>query len=182
LFFGDELHYNYPFIHLWDIPMTEQTVKNSVLAAKGALVEASGEYLEDFKIAKSDLFSHEELKFFLDLLLTERHKIIAKAKAAVKGGSIALDANEMMDEVDLAAVTIEQNLTFRLLDRERKLLGEVERAIHKIKNGDYGYCEGTGEVIPKRRLELAPWTRHSVKHKEFLEKLKKNSGRRSEEE
>ncbi len=162
--------------------MTEQTAKNGAASDKSPLMEAGSEYLEDFKIAKSDLFSPEELKYFLDLLVTERHKIIAKAKAAVKGGSIALDANEMMDEVDLAAVTIEQNLTFRLLDRERKLLGEVERAINKIKSGDYGYCEGTGEVIPKRRLELAPWTRHSVKHKEFLEKLKKSSGRRSEEE
>jgi DnaK suppressor protein len=182
LFSSQVLHYNHPFIHLWDIPMSEQTLKNSTAAGKGPLVEPSGEYLEEIKIAKSDLFSPEELKFFLDLLLKEQHKIINKAKAAVKGGSIALDANEMMDEVDLAAVTIEQNLTFRLLDRERKLLGEVERAIQKIKNGDYGYCEGTGEVIPKRRLELAPWTRHSVKHKEFLEKLKKSGGRRSEEE
>ena len=82
----------------------------------------------------------------------------------------------MMDEVDLATVTIEQDLTFRLLDRERRLLSEIDHALMKMKNGDFGYCEGTGEPIPKRRLELTPWTRHSVKHKEQLEKRKK-SGR-----
>ena len=87
----------------------------------------------------------------------------------MEAGAIALDTNEMMDEVDLASATIEQNLTFRLLDRERIMLGEIERALAKIKNGDFGYCEGTGEAIPKKRLELAPWTRHSVKHKEKLE-------------
>jgi DnaK suppressor protein len=87
-----------------------------------------------------------------------------------------MDANELMDEVDLASATIEQNLTFRLLDRDRKLVAEIERAIDKLKHGDYGYCEGTGEPIPKKRLELRPWTRHSVKYKEQLEKLKK-SGR-----
>lgn len=162
--------------------MTEQTVKNSATQGSSKRHDGSEELVEDIKIAKSDLFTPEELKYFLDLLVKEKNKIVAKAKAAVKGGSIALDTNEMMDEVDLASVTIEQNLTFRLLDRERKLLGEVERAIQKIKSGDYGYCEGTGEVIPKRRLELAPWTRHSVKHKEYLEKLKRTTGRRSEEE
>lgn len=120
-------------------------------------------------IAESDLFSKEELSHFRALLLEEKKKIVAKAKAAVDAGAIALDTNEMMDEVDLASATIEQNLTFRLLDRERLMLGEIERALAKIKTGDFGYCEGTGEPIPKKRLELAPWTRHSVKHKEKLE-------------
>ncbi|MEZ4743611.1 MAG: TraR/DksA C4-type zinc finger protein [Bdellovibrionota bacterium] len=130
----------------------------------------------EINIAESDLFTKEELKKFHDLLVSEKEKIIAKTKSAVSSGSIHLDTNELMDEVDLASATIEQNLTFRLLDRDRKLLGEIERAIDKIRTGDYGYCEGTGEPIPKRRLELRPWTRHSVKHKEQIEKLKK-SGR-----
>ena len=128
------------------------------------------------KVAESDLFTDSELRIFWEMLNKEKRKIINNARNAVKAGSIKLDTNEMMDEVDLASVTIEQNLTFRLLDRERKLLAEVEHALNKIKNGEYGYCEGTGEPIPKRRLELAPWTRHSVKHKEQLEKMKK-SGR-----
>ena len=129
------------------------------------------------EIAESDLFSRDELIGFQNRLLLEKRKIIAKAKAAVDAGAITLDTNEMMDEVDLASATIEQNLTFRLLDRERSLLAEIERALSKIKLGDFGYCEGTGEPIPKRRLELAPWTRHSVKHKESLESLEQ-TGRR----
>jgi DnaK suppressor protein len=127
----------------------------------------------DEDIAPSNLFSYEELKVFYEMLIKEKKKVLANAKAAVEAGSIRLDTNEMMDEVDLASATIEQNLTFHLLDRERRLLAEVEHALEKIKRGDYGYCEGTGEPIPKRRLELAPWTRHSVKHKEQLEKMKK---------
>lgn len=127
----------------------------------------------DADIAASDLFTYDELKKFRDQLVKEKKKILANAKAAIEAGSIRLDTNEMMDEVDLASATIEQNLTFHLLDRERRLLAEVEHALLKIKGGSYGYCEGTGEAIPKRRLELAPWTRHSVKHKEQLEKMKK---------
>ncbi|MEY4632323.1 MAG: hypothetical protein RIQ81_2443 [Pseudomonadota bacterium] len=124
----------------------------------------------------TDLFSEEELTTFRNLLNEEKRKILAKARAATASGNIALEKDEMYDEVDLASATVEQNLTLRLLDRDRKLLAEIDHAIDKIDTGDYGFCEGTGEAIPKRRLELRPWCRHSVKYKEQLERMKK-SGR-----
>jgi DnaK suppressor protein len=123
-----------------------------------------------------DLFSQEELSTFKTLLESERGKILAKARRAVEEGNIMIDKNDLMDEVDQASAMVEQNLTFRLLDRDRKLLSEIDHAIAKLDSGDYGYCEGTGEPIPKRRLELRPWCRHSVKYKEKLERMKK-SGR-----
>lgn len=123
-----------------------------------------------------ELFSKEELEKFKKLLRDEKAKILENAQKAVRSGNINLDKDEMLDEVDLASATTEQNLTFKLLDRERKLLGEIEHAIHKIEVGDFGFCEGTGDPIPKRRLEVRPWCRHSVKYKEQLEKMKK-SGR-----
>lgn len=132
----------------------------------------------EFKARATDeqLFTSEELETFRDLLTDERNKILAKARRAMEEGNIQIDKNEMMDEVDQASAMVEQNLTFRLLDRDRKLLSEIDHAINKLDSGDYGYCEGTGEPIPKRRLELRPWCRHSVKYKEKLERMKK-SGR-----
>ena len=128
------------------------------------------------KVPTSELFTDAELALFLEALQSERSKLLDKARAAVDNGNIALDKDEMYDEVDLASATVDQNLTFRLLDRDRKLLNEIDHAISKIHNGDYGLCEGTGEPIPKRRLELRPWCKYSVKYKEQLERLKK-SGR-----
>jgi DnaK suppressor protein len=122
------------------------------------------------------LFTSEEIEQFRVLLTTERNKILAKARKAMEDGGIQIDKNEMFDEVDQASAMVEQNLTFRLLDRDRKLLSEIDHAIAKLDSGDFGYCEGTGEPIPKRRLELRPWCRHSVKYKEKLERMKK-SGR-----
>ncbi|SMF66839.1 TraR/DksA family transcriptional regulator [Pseudobacteriovorax antillogorgiicola] len=123
-----------------------------------------------------EFLTREELEKFRALLKEEKEKILKKSENMVKSGNIELDKNEMFDEVDLASMTTEQNLTFKLLDRDRKLLGEIEHALGKIDTGDYGYCEGTGEPIPKRRLEVRPWCRHSVKYKEQLERMKK-SGR-----
>lgn len=132
---------------------------------QGKKVDSTGEY-----------FTPEELEHFRSLLMKEKIHIMQKSEQRVKSGNIELDKNEMLDEVDLASVTTEQDLTFKLLDRDRKLLKAIERALGKIDAGDYGYCEGTGDLIPKRRLEVRPWCRHSVKYKEQLEKMKK-SGR-----
>ncbi len=120
-----------------------------------------------------EFLTREELENFRAMLYIERDKLLEKSEQMVKAGNIELDKNEMLDEVDLASATTEQNLTFKLLDRDRKLLGEIEHALEKIKTGEYGFCEGTGEPIPKRRLEVRPWCRHSVKYKEQLERMKK---------
>jgi DnaK suppressor protein len=123
-----------------------------------------------------DLFTDKELDMFKNILKEERAKILAQARKAVESGGIQFDSSDLMDEVDQASAMESQNLNLRLLDRDRKLLSEIDHAISKTVTGDFGYCEGTGEPIPRRRLELRPWTRHSVKYKEKLERMKK-SGR-----
>ena len=124
------------------------------------------------KIGISDILTPEELCHFKRKLVDKKAEIVAQSRLTIESNKIRLDANEMKDEIDLASMTIEQDLTFRLLDRSRKLLKEIDHALRKIESGDYGYCEGTGEVIPKKRLDLAPWVRHSVEHKQLLERRK----------
>jgi DnaK suppressor protein len=154
------------------IPIPDEV---KTLSPKAPVVDVSEEPVNRVT-HQNDLFTPAEMAVFLSTLVAERQTLLSKARAAVEGGNIALDKDEMYDEVDLASATVDQNLTFRLLDRDRKLLGEIDHAIQKIESGEFGYCEGTYEPIPKRRLELRPWCRHSVKYKEQLEKLEK-SGR-----
>lgn len=128
--------------------------------------------LDKFTITASPDFSTAALKTFLASLVKAKNEILMRSKARIDGGDIALDQNEMTDQVDIASVSVEQNVIFKLLDRDRLLLSEIHRAIQKIETGDYGYCEGSGDVIPHKRLELAPWTRYSVQYQEQLEKQK----------
>src|SRR5258708_6475099 len=81
------------------------------------------------------------------------------------------------DEADQASDDAEVSLETRLLDRDAKLLREVERALEKVNNKSYGLCEGTEEPIGYARLKLRPWTRYSVTYKEELEREEKRSGR-----
>jgi DnaK suppressor protein len=81
------------------------------------------------------------------------------------------------DEADQAADDAEVSLETRLMDRDAKLLREVERALEKVQDKTYGLCEGTEEPIGYARLKLRPWTRYSVTYKEELEREERRSGR-----
>ena len=124
-------------------------------------------------IKESDIFTKEELLHFRKKLLEKKTELLDQTKSTIGSGKIILDSNEMKDEVDQASVSIEHYVTFSLLERCRKLLKEVRNALQKMEEGEYGYCEGTGEPIPKRRLEITPWARYNVDYKSSLEKHKK---------
>lgn len=46
--------------------------------------------------------------------------------------------------------------------RQIKYLRQLEKALIRIKNGDYGICIGCGKKIPEERLKTVPHTRHCV--------------------
>jgi len=60
------------------------------------------------------------------------------------------------DIADRAAVETEVALEMRARDRQRKLLSKIDEALQRIEEGNYGYCEETGEKIGIKRLEARP--------------------------
>jgi DnaK suppressor protein len=56
------------------------------------------------------------------------------------------------------------------------LLREIDRALAKMNEGEYGLCEGTGEPIGYSRLKLRPWARFSVAYQEELERAQRSRG------
>lgn len=113
-------------------------------------------------------------KELVKLLETKRTELVGKLKTRRPSA-----ASEQVpgDEADQAADDAEVSLETRLLDRDAKLLREVERALEKVHDQTYGLCEGTDEPIGYARLKLRPWTRYSVTYKEELEREEKRSGR-----
>lgn len=102
------------------------------------------------------------------LLVEKRNELMGKLGARRTGTTER--EQKPGDEADQAVEDAEVALETRLMDREAKLLREVERAIAKFKDETYGYCEGTDDPIGFARLKLRPWTRYSVTFKEELEK------------
>ena len=77
------------------------------------------------------------------------------------------------DVVDQAASRTEKNVEMRTLNRQIKLLSKIEKAINKIKNNSYGYCEETGEPIGLKRLIARPIATLSIEAQEKHEKNEK---------
>ena len=77
------------------------------------------------------------------------------------------------DIVDQATSQTEKNVEMRTLNRQRKLLSKIDKAIKKIDDNTYGYCEETGEPIGIKRLIARPIATLSIEAQEKHEKDEK---------
>ncbi len=77
------------------------------------------------------------------------------------------------DIVDQASSQTEKTVEMRTLNRKRKLLSKIDKAIDKIKNNTYGYCEETGDPIGVKRLIARPIATLSIEAQEKHERNEK---------
>ena len=74
------------------------------------------------------------------------------------GGNLSNENGNIPDLGDQASVEANQNFTFRLREREQKLLKKIDEALDRIQKGIYGVCERCEEEIGVKRLQARPVT------------------------
>ena len=100
-------------------------------------------------------------------------------KEIIESNSKSLYLNEVdqeissSDMVDQASSQTEKSVEMRTLNRQRKLLSKIDKAIEKIKDNTYGYCEDTGEPIGIKRLMARPIATLTIEAQEQHEKNEK---------
>ena len=77
------------------------------------------------------------------------------------------------DVVDQASSQTEKTVEMRTLNRQIKLLSKIDKAIKKVQDNTYGYCEETGEPIGVKRLIARPIATLSIEAQEKHEKNEK---------
>ena len=77
------------------------------------------------------------------------------------------------DIIDQASSQAEKTVEMRTLNRQRKLLSKIDKAVKKINDNTYGYCEETGEPIGVKRLIARPIATLSIEAQEKHEKNEK---------
>ena len=110
--------------------------------------------------------------FFKKKLIEWRTEIV---EANTKGLYLNDIDNEISsaDTVDQASSQTEKTVERRTLNRQIKLLSKIDKAIKRIKNDTYGYCEETGEPIGLKRLIARPIATLSIEAQEKHEKNEK---------
>ena len=77
------------------------------------------------------------------------------------------------DIADRASAETEVALELRARDRQRKLIAKIDEALERIKRGEYGYCEESGEPIGIKRLEARPIATLTVEAQERHERMER---------
>lgn len=127
--------------------------------------------------------SDAEMEHFKRLLLEKRKELLGNV-SKIEGEALRqsrLDASGDLSSMpihmaDLGTDTFEQEFSLELMDSERRLLVEIEDALHRIETDTYGICEGTGKPISKARLEAQPWARYSVEYARMVEEGRVREG------
>lgn len=79
------------------------------------------------------------------------------------------------DVTDRASSETDWSLELRTRDRQRKLIAKIDAALRRIEDGEYGYCEVTGEPISLARLEARPIATMTIEAQERHERNEKIS-------
>ena len=77
------------------------------------------------------------------------------------------------DIIDQASSQTEKTVEMRTLNRQIKLLSKINKAIKRIDNDTFGFCEETGEPIGIKRLIARPIATLSIEAQEKHEKNEK---------
>jgi DnaK suppressor protein len=132
-------------------------------AAADAVDDRSAEVLTEAQIA--------ELREIL-----ERRRVELVASIDGRRGEERETGRDVGDEMDEANTEGASAMVSKLLERDVQLLREIDHALAKMSEGQYGFCEGTGEPIGYSRLKLRPWARFGVEYQEELERAQRGRG------
>jgi DnaK suppressor protein len=128
------------------------------------------------QVAASKALNKKELKKFQELLEDKRKAVLERARQMLAVENMALDTNDLPDEMDLASSEYLQSFELRLRGREKSLLTKLDLALKKIEDGTFGVCEICEEPIGKKRLEARPETTLCIKCKEDQEREERTMG------
>ena len=115
-----------------------------------------------------DFMNSRQVDYFKNLLLEWKKEILRESSNTID--SLKVESSNKPDNADRASIESERSLELRTRDRERKLLSKINKALKKIEDGTYGYCEDTNKPISIKRLIARPIATLSLEAQESHEK------------
>lgn len=111
--------------------------------------------------------------YFREKLLRWKDAILKEAEVTLS--QLQVEPLREADLTDRASSETDWSIELRTRDRQRKLISKIDAALRRIEEGEYGYCEVTGEPISLGRLEARPIATMTVEAQERHERNEKVS-------
>lgn len=124
---------------------------------------------DGYRPSDDEPFMNErQLEYFKQKLLDWKEDILRESRETVS--HLQKETENHADLADRASSETDRSLELRTRDRQRKLISKIDEALRRIEEGNYGYCEETGEPIGLARLEARPIATLSVEAQERHER------------
>ena len=150
------------------VKLKTKVIKKPKIAAKVA-IKISKTYVPK----DTEKYMCEKHKVFFRIRLTEWKKDLVKAnnEALYNGG---MDDNSVSaDVVDQASSYTDKNVEMKAINRQIKLISEIDKALMRIREDIYGYCLDTAEPIGLKRLMARPVAKYTIAAQEKHENNEK---------
>jgi DnaK suppressor protein len=115
-----------------------------------------------------------QLAYFRNKLKEWREQLVEESRQTMD--NLREEVRDVGDEAERATRETENSLELRTRDRYRKLISKIDKALRRIEEGRYGYCEETDEEIGVDRLDARPIATLSLDAQERREHLQKQMG------
>ncbi|WP_374764507.1 RNA polymerase-binding protein DksA [Yunchengibacter salinarum] len=127
---------------------------------------------EDYRPSDDEEFMNpRQVEYFRRKLLAWKDDIIKDSSETLQ--NLQNDDLREPDIADRASSETDWSVELRTRDRQRKLIAKIDAALNRIDEGEYGYCEVTGEPISLRRLDARPIATMTVEAQEAHERAEK---------
>lgn len=128
----------------------------------------------DYRPGEDEPFMNaKQLAYFRRKLLAWKEDIVRESQETLE--TLKNDSLREPDVADRASSETDWSLELRTRDRQRKLIAKIDSALRRIDEGEYGYCEVTGEPISLGRLEARPIATMTVEAQSAHERNEKIS-------
>ena len=134
----------------------------------------SASEIDEYRPSEDEPFMNDRQKeYFRKKLLTWKQDILKESQGTLL--NLQEDDNHLPDIADRASSETEKALELRTRDRQRKLISKIDSALRRIEQGEYGWCEVTGDPIGLKRLIARPVATMTVEAQEAHERREKIS-------
>jgi DnaK suppressor protein len=152
--------------------MTAKRVKNGKDLQEGAEVKAENFLPDDYRPAEDEPFMNErQLEYFRRKLVSWKNDLLDGSRETIEG--LHESGRNVPDLADRASEETDRALELRTRDRQRKLIAKIDSALRRVENGEFGYCEVTGEPISLKRLDARPIATMTLEAQERHERREK---------
>ena len=126
----------------------------------------------DYTPAEDEPFMNDrQLEYFRRKLLAWKNDLLSDSKETIEG--LQDGTRNIPDMADRASEETDRALELRTRDRQRRLVTKIDAALRRIDEGEYGYCEVTGDPISLKRLDARPIATMSLEAQERHERREK---------